>query len=144
MPDGQTKPIDYDGMYIPALAGRPSEEMGQRNYQHPLRTAMDFGPTLDHFSEWVIYVSLVLLSWDATLWTKLKGGDECLLFRKIDFDDPESSLAEALRTLLYFSASQVPPLDASSMPTDLPLIASTPAPSALPGAARFIRDAVRA
>jgi hypothetical protein len=154
LPNGQIKLIDYDGMYVPALAGRPSEELGQRNYQHPLRTAMDFGPNLDHFSEWVIYVSLVLVSLDPTFWTKLNGGDECLLFRKTDFDDPERSLAfkamesapdgrirslaETFRTLLYFGASHVPLLAASTMPADPPLIA----PSASPGAAgsSWLRD----
>jgi hypothetical protein len=93
MPDGQIRLIDYDGMYVPTLAGRRSEELGQRNYQHPLRTGMDFGPSLDHFSEWVIYSSLILVSLDPTLWSRLKGGDECLLFRRSDFENPESSNA---------------------------------------------------
>jgi hypothetical protein len=145
MPDGQIKLIDYDGMYVPALSGRTSEELGQRNYQHPLRNAMDFGPNLDHFSEWVIYVSLVLISLQPTLWPTLKGGDECLLFRKTDFDDPENSpafkaiesarddrvrrLGEALRALLYFGASQVPPLDASDMPVGFQVNETVSVPS---------------
>src|SRR5438477_81764 len=31
------KLIDYDGMWVPALAGRPSGEVGHANYQHPQR-----------------------------------------------------------------------------------------------------------
>ena len=32
--------IDYDGMYVPALAGFHSNELGHRNYQHPSRTKL--------------------------------------------------------------------------------------------------------
>ena len=31
------KLIDYDGMYVPTLAGTPSGELGHPNYQHPDR-----------------------------------------------------------------------------------------------------------
>src|SRR5207249_1413517 len=58
---------------VPALAGRPSEELGQRNYQSPRRGALDFGPSLDNFSEWVIFASLILLAFDPTLWMTLKN-----------------------------------------------------------------------
>ncbi len=128
MPDGSIKLIDYDGLFVPALAGKPSDELGQRNYQHPLRTANDFGPNLDHFSEWVIYVSLVALTLDPSLWERVHGGDECLLFRKADFEAPDQSaafaamehsrddqvqsLAAIFRSLLYLGVAQVPLLDA--------------------------------
>src|SRR5438445_2803652 len=52
--NGAPKLVDYDGMYVPALSGRVSNEIGQPNYQHPNRTASDFGPYLDNFSGWVI------------------------------------------------------------------------------------------
>src|SRR2546427_5488578 len=153
MPDGQLKLIDYDGMYVPALAGRTSAEDGHRNYQHPLRSALDFGPYLDHFSEWVIYVALVVLSLDPTLWTKLDGGDECLLFRRADFDPSNSpalsvleaskdervrSLAEAFRTLLYFGSAQIPLIASSSLPAE-PAAAAAPA---APAGASWIADHV--
>jgi hypothetical protein len=146
MPDGGLKLIDYDGMYVPALAGKPSDELGQRNYQHPLRTAADFGPNLDHFSEWVIYVSLVALTLDPGLWDRLHGGDECLLFRKADFENPDASLAfqameqshndqvqslaAIFRSLLYLGVAQVPLLDGSDLPAVLPAPTPTPAASA--------------
>ena len=38
--------MDYDTLYVPALAGRESPELGHRNYQHPDRTRKDFGPML--------------------------------------------------------------------------------------------------
>jgi hypothetical protein len=86
------KLVDYDGMYVPALGGRMSNEVGQPNYQHPRRTAFDFGPYLDNFSGWVILISLVALSVDPKLWQTFRGGeDDCLLFRKRDFEQPDQS-----------------------------------------------------
>jgi serine/threonine protein kinase len=48
--NGEIKLIDYDGMYVPALAGRGSHEVGHRNYQHPRRTEHHFGANVDNFS----------------------------------------------------------------------------------------------
>ena len=90
--NGAPKLVDYDGMYVPALSGRVSNEIGQPNYQHPNRTASDFGPYLDNFSGWVIQLSLVALSIDPKLWQTFKGGDDCLLFRKRDFEAPNQSV----------------------------------------------------
>ena len=120
------KLIDYDGMFVPALTGKTSNETGHRNYQHPNRTAVDYGPALDNFSNWVIYVSIVALAVDPSLWARLKGGDECLLFRKDDFvpsggsqalaalsqhSDPRlRALASIFESLLYLMPDQVPSL----------------------------------
>jgi len=59
---GDLRLVDYDGMFVPALAGRFSNEVGQRNFQHPGRMNIDYGPYLDNFSGWVVYTSLVALS----------------------------------------------------------------------------------
>src|SRR5579871_3793984 len=91
--NGQLKLIDYDGMYVPALQGFKSHETGHRNYQHPLRTGNQFGPDLDNFSLWVVYVSLVALSLDPSLWQQTKACEENLLFRKEDFEKPTASAA---------------------------------------------------
>ncbi|HEY3856714.1 MAG TPA: hypothetical protein VGO67_20195 [Verrucomicrobiae bacterium] len=87
----QLRLIDYDGMFVPGLAGQQSNECGHRNYQLPSRTGWDYGPYLDNFSAWVIFVSLVALAVHPELWSKYGGGDECLIFRKEDFERPESS-----------------------------------------------------
>ena len=55
--NGKPKLIDYDGMYVPALQGWIKLEDGHPNYQLP-REDSDFGPNLDNFSVWVIYLSL--------------------------------------------------------------------------------------
>jgi len=119
--------VDYDGMYVPALNGKASSEVGQPNYQNPRRSARDFGPYLDNFSGWVIAVSLLAISVDPKLWHKFKGGDDCLLFRKSDFEQPQrSALLNALdseqspelrqmvtlfKTILACSPQSVPALD---------------------------------
>jgi serine/threonine protein kinase len=122
------KLVDYDGMYVPALNGRASSEVGLPNYQSPKRTPRDFGPYIDNFSAWVIAVSLLALTVDPKLWQTFKGGvDDCLLFRKADFEHPErSGLLKALdaeqspelrqmvtlfKTVLTCSPQSVPALD---------------------------------
>lgn len=88
--------VDYDGMFVPDLHLFDSLELGHRNYQHPERSERDFGDYLDHFSAWVISTSLNALLIDPDLWQELNGGDECLLFRATDFQDPVTSRAFAL------------------------------------------------
>ncbi|MFE2285758.1 AarF/UbiB family protein [Streptomyces sp. NPDC059443] len=91
-PDNTLRLVDYDGLYVPALAGLQSIETGHRNYQSPLRSADDFGPTVDRFSAWVIYTSLMSLAADPTLWTQLHDPhSEYLILAEDDFVDPASS-----------------------------------------------------
>jgi serine/threonine protein kinase len=89
--NGKPKLIDYDGMYVPALQNWGSHEVGHPNYQHPARKDYDFGPGLDNFSVWVIYLSLLALSVRPDLWRQFQGGDDCLLFRRKDFERPDRS-----------------------------------------------------
>jgi hypothetical protein len=124
---GEPRLIDYDGMFVPALAGWRSHEVGHPNFQHPRRTDADFGPGADNFSNWVIYLSLLALSADPGLWSRHQGGDECLLFRRADFELPERSrllgdlersadplvaaLAATFRSFLWLDPLQIPLLD---------------------------------
>jgi hypothetical protein len=80
-------------MYVPGLRGLGSHEEGHRNYQHPRRTANDFGPELDNFSAWVVFLSISALTLEPRLWQILNAGDECLLFRSEDFQQPGRSRA---------------------------------------------------
>ena len=88
---GEFRLIDYDGMFVPALRGRRSGELGQRNYQHPARTESHFAPQLDNFSAWLIWFSIKVLIVHPDVWRKYNGGDECLILRKEDFLDPSNS-----------------------------------------------------
>jgi hypothetical protein len=90
---GELKMIDYDAMFVPGLEGYPSSEVGHTNYQHPERRLEDFGPHVDNFSEWVIYISLIALARKPEVWEELNGGDQCLLFRSTDYSDPDHSKA---------------------------------------------------
>lgn len=88
--------VDYDCFYVPALSELESLELGHFNYQHPKRLKSHHGSYLDNFSAWVIFASLHCISIDPSLWYKLGGGDDCLLFRAEDFGNPFASYAFAL------------------------------------------------
>ncbi len=96
--NGQPTLVDYDGLQVPNLQGHQSNEIGHPNYQHPHRTPTVKGPARDRFSEWVVYLSLVALVEEPSLWKELNGGDECLLLRAKDFASPSSSRAFSLLT----------------------------------------------
>jgi len=84
--DGQLRLVDFDGVWIPQLAGQPPPtEYGHPNYQHPLHHNWD--RWLDTFSALVIYLSLVALSKDPALWLALYNSKN-LLFAKTDFFPP--------------------------------------------------------
>ena len=61
---GQFRLVDFDGVWIPALAGKAAPtESGHRNYQHPRHHGSTaWGRWLDTFSSLVIYLSLVALA----------------------------------------------------------------------------------
>jgi hypothetical protein len=81
---GAIQLVDYDGMWVPALRGRDATEIGHRAYQHPERTAQDYGQEIDRFSALVIYLSLAALERDVTLWERFHTGDN-LIFVREDF-----------------------------------------------------------
>lgn len=83
--------VDYDGMYVPSLEGQESQELGHPNYQHPRRSKIHFGPYLDNFASWIIYITLQCLCYEPRLWKTLHGGDERLLLGRQDFAEPAKS-----------------------------------------------------
>ncbi len=89
--EGQIKLVDYDGCFVPALRGCKSNELGHRNYQHPKRDAEYFNEKIDLFSAQIILLSLRAIASEPSLWSKLDGGDECLLFRRLDLSKPNFS-----------------------------------------------------
>lgn len=119
--NGDIRLVDYDGMFVPAMAGWKSNELGHRNYQHPKRDATHFGPSLDAFACWSIYVSLMAVIEDPGLFAECKAGDDCLLFRRedyLDWDDspvfkrllemPPSELTRSVECLLWLLQSRPP------------------------------------
>ena len=92
-PDGKLalKLIDYDGMYVSALAKTRSGEAGHPNYQHPARLLEGtYNVHVDRFSHLVIFSAVHLLVKNCGLW-KRYNNDENLLFREQDFQRPEQS-----------------------------------------------------
>lgn len=84
--------IDYDGMYVPGMERhfQTSSEVGHPHYQHPARTNDHFGPYLDRFSAAIIYLSLILLERDPTLFDRYHTGEN-LLFTSADYANPSAS-----------------------------------------------------
>lgn len=137
--------LDYDGMFVPALTGRGSNELGQPNYQHPSRSARDYGPHIDNFSVWVITLSLLGLALDPTLRSGFSSGSEFLLLQQSDFVNPSASQAlSALQQSNYailrsLTLSFIPFLFASDLrlipslePQALSGLDPSPLPAALP------------
>jgi hypothetical protein len=87
--NGQIRLVDLDGMFVPAMAGWQSAELGHPHYQHPFRTPTVFSAELDNFSALVIYVSLLALAECPSLWSEFH--DENLIFTKRDFETPAAS-----------------------------------------------------
>ena len=90
--------IDYDGMWVPALAGKPSGEVGHPAYQHPARLqGRAYTADVDRFPHLVIGCALRAVAVGGKpLWDKFDNGDN-LLFREADFADPSKS--KVFRTL---------------------------------------------
>jgi hypothetical protein len=139
--------IDYDAMFLPALAGLAQTEYGHRNYQHPQRRTAPFDNRLDRFSSLVIYTALVALSADRSLWPRFNDGDN-LLFRVHDFtskgqselfrallaNNAASGLAEVLLASCQMPVEQVPTLEQAiqSAAGTMPALSPIPPPEGLP------------
>jgi hypothetical protein len=84
--------IDYDGMFVPALAASKSAETGHPNYRHPRRINEGvYNAEIDRFPHLVIYTALRALTVGGReLFEKYDNGEN-LLFREQDFVDPRES-----------------------------------------------------
>lgn len=86
-PDGSICVLDYDSMYVPSLKGKQEVIKGLPSFQHPTarNNNIYLSPKVDYFSEVVIYLSLMLLIEDPSLWTdEIKNSDDILLFDNSD------------------------------------------------------------
>jgi tRNA A-37 threonylcarbamoyl transferase component Bud32 len=78
--------VDLDGVWIPYLEGEIPAEIGHPNFQHPYRTESDWGPDVDTFPGFVIYLSIRALAADPSLWQFYNG--ENLIFNAPDLATP--------------------------------------------------------
>lgn len=90
---GGLRLIDYDGMFVPALAGRRSHELGHRDFQPPDRRETHFGSYLDNFSACLVYLSLLAFRAQPDLGAHIRADSEHLLFRRDDLERPDRSAA---------------------------------------------------
>ncbi len=97
--------VDYDALYVPALDGWQSPEVGHPNFQHPLRSERNFDPNIDNFSAWLIHLSLLALSIDPELYRLAEGGDDSILFKRSDFLEPRKS--DLFRILVEHPATEL-------------------------------------
>lgn len=88
------KLIDYDGVYVPTMAAGQGTELGHKHFQHPKRSAADFGPEMDRFSFIVIDLSLRAIAHNSKLFAKYSNGENIILTAN-DFIDPGNSAAFA-------------------------------------------------
>jgi hypothetical protein len=124
--------VDYDGMWVPALAGRPPGESGHPAYRHPRRREGAYGPEVDRFPLLLIYCAIrALRTGGRALWERYDNGDN-LLFRERDLRDPPASplfrdlvglgdpevrrLADCLSRAAYKPLGQTPLLADSAPP----------------------------
>ncbi len=105
---GELRLVDYDGIFVPALQGMPSTELGHPAYQHPKRSLTDFNAKLDRFSSISIYVSLAALAAHPAFKNQCTG--ENLLFTRQDYSDPAKS--EIFRELRKRGLPNAPILEA--------------------------------
>jgi hypothetical protein len=89
--NGNIKLIDYDGMFVPAFKNQRAPELGHSSYQHPRRDPSFYNEKLDNFSILVIYLSLLAIADDPSLWEKYNNGEN-LIFTEEDFKDPNNSV----------------------------------------------------
>jgi hypothetical protein len=143
------KLIDYDGMWVPALAQRPSGEAGHPAYQHPQRLREGtYGPEVDRFPVLVIYCAIRALAVGGrALWDRYDNGDN-LLFQEQDLRGPRESglfwelvrlndpevrwLADRLSRAAYRPLDETPLLEELLSPVSPPVAATKPGVPAAP------------
>jgi hypothetical protein len=79
--------IDYDGCFIAALAHASPNQTGQPDYQHPRRRKY-YGSDMDAFPALVVYLSLLAVAADPTLWDSYNDQDSNLIFSAADYAKP--------------------------------------------------------
>ena len=142
---GSIQLVDYDGMWVPALKGRNATETGHRAYQHPERSGQDYGLEIDRFSALVIYLSLVALERDPTLWERFHTGDNLIFVREDFLQVGRSAIWQELRRIGSGTVDQLaaalavmaqqPPMKVSNLDSILENLASFKFPTSIPASA---------
>ena len=98
--DGTLVLVDYDGMYVPAMKGQKTRELGSPDFRHPGRTEEVFDDHIDDFSLASILLSLKAIALQPSLLEEY-GASDRLLFSEKDYHNlSESSALGALQPLM--------------------------------------------
>lgn len=77
-PDGNLTVIDYDGLYLPEMAGERARETGTEGFRHPARSETSFGKQIDDFSIALISLALRALARWPELYGRFRGASSLL------------------------------------------------------------------
>lgn len=93
---GQIVLLDYDSLYFPTKFFENRREVlyGYEDYQHPNRSKNKYSnEKIDYFSELIIYLSIISLYYDTSLWKDfdIANGENRFLFSTSDFKDLKRS-----------------------------------------------------
>ena len=103
--DGNLVLVDYDGMYVPAMKGQKSREVGSPDFCHPLRNENYFNEHIDDFSILSILLSLCVLLVKPS-YLKKYGAEDRLLFSKNDYVDiRKSSVFKSIPSIIETSTN---------------------------------------
>ena len=94
--DGMLILVDYDGMFVPAMQGQKSRELGSPDFRHPLRTEDDFNEHIDDFAIVSLLLSLKALSLHPDFLSKYGASDRLLLSEKDYRDISQCALLKEL------------------------------------------------
>ncbi|MCF0159202.1 MAG: SUMF1/EgtB/PvdO family nonheme iron enzyme [Bacteroidaceae bacterium] len=98
--DGSLALVDYDCMYVPAMNGQKSPNLGTSAFRHPRRTIDDFDRTIDVFALSSIAVSLKAIALKPSIFEDY-GVPGSLIFSEKDYNEPDKSkILKKLTTLL--------------------------------------------
>ncbi len=150
--------VDHDGFHLPGLG--PPAELGHPDFQHPSRSARDWGPGMDGFSVLVVHLGLRALAADRDLW-RFNSAENLILSRE-DFAHPDGTpiwarlrasadpeVARLTDLLARVCSAPTPPRThdilgqlrpAAQRPTPPPPPAVTPPPATGPGPERWWID----
>ena len=118
---GNLRLVDYDNMYVPAIAHLQSAETGHPLFQHPSRTMNHFGPYLDNFSALVIdsVLTCMALQPQESLWnweTFIQQLRPSNSWKRGNANTPQDAMQRAgnlIREMQKYRIDQVPTLNAS-------------------------------
>ena len=92
--------VDYDSMYIPAFEGTTALEIGNPNFQHPMRSFYLFNRHIDDFSIAVITLSLKALVLNPALYKQFNNYGNLIMSYSDYVDLKESDIFMELLTMV--------------------------------------------